>query len=221
MLRRWTPRFSGRSMGARSRMKVEVRFTGYAANFTYTFRFMEAPDATLCPMRDLNPRRSRWHPSGRWHHGDMTPAHGVSGFLRRPQPIKPKAGQESVWDYPRPPRVEPRSERVIVRLGGQVIADTTDAVRVLETSHPPVYYLPMDAFPAGALVPVEGTTLLRVQGGSALLRRRRRRRRCSPWRMDLPGTRPGFRGAQYPGGPLPRSHGLLRGQRRAGDLAGG
>ena len=40
-------------------------------------------------------------------------------------------------DYPRPPRVEPRSERVTVRLGGQVIADTTDAVRVLETGHPP------------------------------------------------------------------------------------
>ena len=88
----------------------------------------------------------------------MTPDHGFSGFFRCPEPIKPKAGQESVWDYPRPPRVEPRSERLIVRLGGQVIADTTDAVRVLETSHPPVYYLPLDSFPAGVLVPVEGTS---------------------------------------------------------------
>jgi uncharacterized protein (DUF427 family) len=43
-----------------------------------------------------------------------------------------------------------------VRLGGQVIADTTDAVRVLETSHPPVYYLPLDSFPAGVLVVPRG-----------------------------------------------------------------
>ena len=94
----------------------------------------------------------------------MTSARGFSGFFRRPQPIKPNAGQESVWDYPRPPRVEPRSERVIVRLGGQVIADTTDAVRVLETSHPPVYYLPLDSFPAGVLVPVEGTSFCEFKG---------------------------------------------------------
>lgn len=38
--------------------------------------------------------------------------------------IVPGPGQESVWDYPRPPRVEPSSERVVVRFGGQVVADT-------------------------------------------------------------------------------------------------
>ncbi len=69
-----------------------------------------------------------------------------------------------MWDYPRPPLVEPRSERVIVRLGGQVIAETTDAVRVLETSHPPVYYLPLDAFAAGVLVPVEGSSFCEFKG---------------------------------------------------------
>lgn len=89
---------------------------------------------------------------------------GLPGFSRRPRPVKPQAGQESVWDYPRPPRIEPRSERVVVRLGGQTIADTTDAVRVLETSHPPVYYLPVDAFPAGVLVPVQGTTSCEFKG---------------------------------------------------------
>lgn len=94
----------------------------------------------------------------------MTPAQGSSGFIRRPRPIKPQAGQESVWDYPRPPRAEPRLERVVVRLGGQVIADTTDAVRVLETSHPPVYYLPLGSFPAGVLVPVQGTTFCEFKG---------------------------------------------------------
>ena len=94
----------------------------------------------------------------------MNPAQGFSNFIRRPQPIEPRSGQESVWDYPRPPKVEPRSERVVVRFGGQVIADTTDAVRVLETSHPPVYYLPLDAFPAGVLVNVQGTSFCEFKG---------------------------------------------------------
>ena len=56
--------------------------------------------------------------------------------------IVPGPGQESVWDFPRPPRVEPSTEHVVIRFGGQVVADSRDAVRVLETSHPPVYYLP-------------------------------------------------------------------------------
>jgi uncharacterized protein (DUF427 family) len=55
---------------------------------------------------------------------------------------------ESVWDYPRPPRLEPalrpngEGRRIRVVQGGVVIADTTRALRILETSHPPVYYIP-------------------------------------------------------------------------------
>jgi uncharacterized protein (DUF427 family) len=49
---------------------------------------------------------------------------------------------ESVWDYPRPPRVEASSRRVRVEAGGEVIAESERACRVLETSHPPVYYVP-------------------------------------------------------------------------------
>ena len=49
---------------------------------------------------------------------------------------------ESVWDYPRPPRVEPCSRRARVVHGGIVVADSTSAIRVLETSHPPTIYLP-------------------------------------------------------------------------------
>ena len=59
-------------------------------------------------------------------------------------PVEP--GQESVWDYPRPPRVEPTDELVEVVLGGEVVARTTEALRVLETSHPPTYYLPRSAY---------------------------------------------------------------------------
>jgi uncharacterized protein (DUF427 family) len=60
----------------------------------------------------------------------------------RAKPVPPKAGQESVWDYPRPPRVETTPKRVRVILNGVVIADTTNAKRVIETSHPPSYYIP-------------------------------------------------------------------------------
>jgi uncharacterized protein (DUF427 family) len=60
----------------------------------------------------------------------------------RPKRIKPGPGQESVWDYPRPPRIEETSKRIQVVFNGILIADTVRAQRVLETSHPPVYYVP-------------------------------------------------------------------------------
>jgi uncharacterized protein (DUF427 family) len=49
---------------------------------------------------------------------------------------------EHVWDYPRPPAVEACARRVRLELGGELIADSTSALRVLETSHPPTIYLP-------------------------------------------------------------------------------
>lgn len=55
---------------------------------------------------------------------------------------EPGPGQESVWDYPRPPRIEPVPERIRVVFNGVTIADTQRALRVLETSHPPTYYIP-------------------------------------------------------------------------------
>lgn len=78
--------------------------------------------------------------------------------------IEPAPGQESVWDYPRPPRVESTPERVVVRLGGSVLVDTRAALRVLETSHPPAYYLPRAAFPEGTLVPATGTSFCEFKG---------------------------------------------------------
>ncbi len=58
---------------------------------------------------------------------------------------------ESVWDYPRPPRVEPSTRRLRVMLGGALIAETSRSMRVLETSHPPVYYIPLEHVASGAL----------------------------------------------------------------------
>ena len=58
------------------------------------------------------------------------------------KPDKPGPGQESVWDYPRPPRLESSSSRIRIIVGEQTIADSRNAQRILETSHPPVYYIP-------------------------------------------------------------------------------
>ena len=60
------------------------------------------------------------------------------------QRIEPGPGQESVWDYPRPPRLEDSSKRVQVMFNGVVIADSCNTKRILETSHPPTYYIPQE-----------------------------------------------------------------------------
>jgi uncharacterized protein (DUF427 family) len=74
---------------------------------------------------------------------------------------------ESVWDYPRPPRVEPSTEHVVVTHAGLVVADTTSSLRVLETSHPPTYYLPRDAFAEGVLRQAEGASRCEWKGQAA------------------------------------------------------
>ena len=82
---------------------------------------------------------------------------------------KPGPGQESVWDYPRPPRVEASPELIEITLGGVVVARSRAALRVLETSHPPTYYLPHADFVAGALVPAEGSSYCEWKGVAAYL----------------------------------------------------
>ena len=86
---------------------------------------------------------------------------GSSAWRPRTQPpggraaTPPGPGQESVWDYPRPPAVDRTDRRVVVRLGVTVVADTRRALRVRETSHPPAFYLPVEDVAHGALVPVD------------------------------------------------------------------
>ncbi len=86
---------------------------------------------------------------------------------RHPEAAGP--GQESVWDYPRPPRLEPTGELVEIVLGGVVVARSRRALRVLETSHPPTYYLPREDFAAGALRPAEGASWCEWKGRAAYL----------------------------------------------------
>src|SRR5829696_8230142 len=74
------------------------------------------------------------------------------------QRIEPAPGQESVWDYPRPPRLEDSERRIKVVFGGVTLAYTTRAKRVLETSHPPVYYIPPEDIRMEHLSPARGAS---------------------------------------------------------------
>ncbi|MBM3670589.1 MAG: DUF427 domain-containing protein [Actinobacteria bacterium] len=71
---------------------------------------------------------------------------------------------ESVWDYPRPPRLEPTERHLKVVLGGEVVAETRRAYRVLETSHPPNYYFPPADVKEGVLSRSKGSSFCEFKG---------------------------------------------------------
>lgn len=106
-------------------------------------------------------------------------------------PETPGPHQESVWDYPRPPRIEASTETVEVLLGGRVVAVTSAALRVLETSHPPAYYLPRRSFVDGVLRAVDGTTWCEWKGQAhyfdLVTPARTARRAAWTYRHPLPG----------------------------------
>jgi uncharacterized protein (DUF427 family) len=80
--------------------------------------------------------------------------------------IRPRPGQESVWDYPRPPRLEPVTKRLRVIFSGITLADTIHGKRVLETSHPPVYYIPPDNVSLEHMLSVSGTSFCEWKGAA-------------------------------------------------------
>jgi uncharacterized protein (DUF427 family) len=84
--------------------------------------------------------------------------------MRRAKRIEPGPGQESVWDYPRPPRVEDVEEEVRVVFNGVTVAETYKARRVLETSHPPVYYIPPQDVRMEYLEPAAGGSFCEWKG---------------------------------------------------------
>lgn len=84
--------------------------------------------------------------------------------MTRPQRIPPGPGQESVWDYPRPPRLERSEELVRVEFAGRVVAETTRAWRVLETSQPPAYYLPPEDVAQELLRPADDRSYCEWKG---------------------------------------------------------
>ena len=86
--------------------------------------------------------------------GDERPAFAVT----------PGPGQESVWDYPRPPRIEIDPREVVVVLGGIEIARTRRALRVLETASPPTFYLPWADVHHAHFEPAPGASLCEWKG---------------------------------------------------------
>lgn len=96
----------------------------------------------------------------------------MSPFGRRPRP-EPAEGiasngrpRESVWDYPRPPRIEPVDRRVRVGLAGTTIVDTDRAQRVVETAGAPVVYVPPGEIAPGALRPAAGSSFCEWKGSA-------------------------------------------------------
>lgn len=82
-----------------------------------------------------------------------------------PQRIEPQSGQESVWDYPRPPRLEKSPKQIKVVFNEVIIADSCNTYRVLETSHPPMYYIPPEDIQLEYLEPVNmGKTFCEWKG---------------------------------------------------------
>jgi uncharacterized protein (DUF427 family) len=79
-----------------------------------------------------------------------------------PDPVLP--GQESVWSYPRPPIAQATAAHIVVVHGGLVVAETRAAVRTLETSHPPTWYIPISDVRAGALRRAAGGSFCEWKG---------------------------------------------------------
>lgn len=82
----------------------------------------------------------------------------------KPRRIPPGPGQESAWDYPRPPRLEAIAESVRVEFQGLVLAASTRALRLLETSHPPTVYIPREDVRMDFLHPSPGSSVCEWKG---------------------------------------------------------
>ena len=107
--------------------------------------------------------------------------------MARPADRGASPQQESVWDYPRPPRLEPVPERLRVVFGGRTVAETEAGFRVLETSHPPVYYFPPDSVARQFLLPAPGRSHCEYKG------------QASYWTLELPSGQRAERAAwSYP-----------------------
>jgi uncharacterized protein (DUF427 family) len=104
---------------------------------------MSTPEPSPIDTAALAAARAAWH----WR-----------GGRRPPWADAPGPGQQSVWDFPRPPALVPETREIVVCWGGLEVARTRGAVAVCETAHPPTYYLP--------LVDVNAALLLAAGGGS-------------------------------------------------------
>jgi uncharacterized protein (DUF427 family) len=89
-----------------------------------------------------------------------------TGRSRPPFAQSPSAAQESVWDYPRPPKLVADTRRVVVRSGDLVIAESVESWRVLETAGPPTFYIPPKDTHAELLQPFPGASICEWKGAA-------------------------------------------------------
>ena len=110
-------------------------------------------------MESVRNDTPKWlqHARDGWHH---------RGEQRPPFAEEPGPGQESVWDYPRPPVVIPDRRAAEVAHSNGLVASTHRSVRVLETSHPPAFYLPPEAVIPGQLVRAPGSSHCEWKGAA-------------------------------------------------------
>ncbi len=115
-----------------------------------------------------------------------------TGQKRPPFAEQPRKGQESVWDYPRPPSLADDGRHIQVRAGDLVIADTTRAVRLLETASPPTFYIPQEDVRTELLAAHPSTSYCEWKGDAQYwaLKRDNGVREMIGW--SYPRPKPGF-----------------------------
>ena len=116
--------------------------------------------------------------------------------------IEPGPGQESVWDYPRPPAIRRDARLIEVRDGDIVLARSTSGYKVMETASPPTFYVPRDDVDLERLVPVSDTTYCEWKGTASYWALARHPKQPVAWSYERPRSRfAAIRGflAFYPG----------------------
>ncbi len=107
-------------------------------------------------------------------------------LTNRPQQRPAVLHRECVWDFPRPPRLERTAARLRVVCAGLTVAETTAGFRVLETSHPPVYYFPPQHVRRELLHPARGQTSCEFKGAACY------------WDIEVGGRRAALAAWSYP-----------------------
>jgi len=133
-----------------------------------------------------------------------------------PARVEPGDGQESVWDHPWSPRIEPACRQLRVVLGEVTIADTVSGLRVLETSHPPNHFFPSADITPDALIRNDGSSWCEWKGQARnpTARGADRVERNAAWSYPTPN--PDLWRAGGDGRVLPSVDGCLLRRRRTG-----
>ncbi len=92
----------------------------------------------------------------------------------KPEPVAP--GQESVWDYPRPPLAQRIEDRILIEHAATTVADAPTAWKIMETASPPTYYIPITSITPGLLERGQGRSWCEWKG------------RATYWDLHVPGA---------------------------------